>query len=112
MSRILTDEQIKEAKELRRKHGYSKRQLAVIFKVPPTVIWENVFRTKKKVKNIKALLENIRRTCIPCRVCEICLTKVAIDSRTIPLNYQIGDICVTCYMREKGINFMDLYELD
>ena len=49
MSRILTIEQIKEAKQLR-KQGHTKRQLARLFEVAETTIWDNVFRSGKVIK--------------------------------------------------------------
>jgi len=47
MSRLLTLSQIKEAKKLRRS-GYTKRQLAEMFEVGQTTIWENVFFDRRK----------------------------------------------------------------
>ena len=49
MYRKLTEEQIQEAKDLRKK-GYTKRQLAELFEVSSTTIWENVFSNKKRPK--------------------------------------------------------------
>jgi len=49
MYRKLSDEQIKEAKELRNK-GYTKNQLAEMYEVSPTTIWDNVFRKTKQIK--------------------------------------------------------------
>lgn len=109
--RLLTDDQIKIAKELR-KQGYTKRMLAVHFGVGKTTIWEHVYRKKinQEKDKLKSLIRNIRRTCIPCSKCEICLTKIAINEHTIPLNYQVGDKCIVCYLRERGLTFMDLYD--
>ena len=45
--RVLTDEQIKEAKGLRKQFGYTKKQLAEYFSVSQTAIWENVYSNEK-----------------------------------------------------------------
>lgn len=51
MSRVLTEQQIQEAKTLKLS-GYTKRQLADRFKVGQTTIWDNVFYYKgKKVRH-------------------------------------------------------------
>lgn len=53
MSRILTEQQIQEAKALRLS-GYTKRRLAEKFGVGQTTIWDNVFYYKgKKIRHIK-----------------------------------------------------------
>lgn len=50
--RVLTDEQILEAKTLREQLGYTKRQLAETFGVGSTTIWNNLYGRKRKTKKI------------------------------------------------------------
>jgi DNA repair photolyase len=45
--RVLTDEQIKEAQQLRLS-GFTKRRLAKYFDVSETTIWDNVFKEYSK----------------------------------------------------------------
>ncbi len=47
MSKILSPEEIAEAKALKEK-GMTKRQLARYFEVGSTTIWDNVFGTRKR----------------------------------------------------------------
>lgn len=47
--KLLTPAQIDEAKRLK-ENGYSKVQLAIIYKVGATTIWENVFAKAKRIK--------------------------------------------------------------
>ena len=107
--RVLTDEQISEGKELRQK-GYTKAQLAEMFGVGKTTIWENIFSTTPRVRIFhKRILR--RNICIPCPQCEICMTQI-ITNNVLPINLQIGEICLTCYLKNKGINFYEIYEIN
>ncbi len=47
--RILTSEQVEKAKELRAQ-GYKREQLAIIFNVGRTTIWENVYAKARRIK--------------------------------------------------------------
>jgi orotate phosphoribosyltransferase-like protein len=47
-SRILTDEQIEQAKDLRTNYGYTKRQLAEEYDVAETTIWYLIYGRKRK----------------------------------------------------------------
>lgn len=53
--RVLTPEEIEEAKKLKEQEAYSKRKLARRFEVGETTIWENIYRkgTPPKRKRIK-----------------------------------------------------------
>lgn len=104
MQRRLTAEQIEEAIKLRKKYGYSKRELARHFEVGSTTIWENIFSKNRRIKKIV-----ITRICIPCEKCEICLTR-EVNDRYIPLNYQIGNLCVVCYLRENKLSFRETFK--
>lgn len=46
MYRKLSQEQITEAKQLH-EQGYTKRQLAEMYEVSQTTIWDNIFRKVK-----------------------------------------------------------------
>ncbi len=50
--RVLTDEQVAEAKRLREELGYTKKELAKEFDVPATTIWYNIYGRKRKTKKI------------------------------------------------------------
>ncbi len=50
--RVLTPEQIEEAKRLRKELGYTKNKLAQEFDVSPTTIWYNIYGRKRKTKRV------------------------------------------------------------
>lgn len=106
MKRALTPEQIKTAKELKQ-DGYSKRNLARKFKVSPTTIWENVFAKTKRIR-IYIRKEHYTRSGAQCKRCEIFLTREIKTPLHIPLNYQILDRCIGCYLEERGLKYKDL----
>lgn len=108
MRRVLTQEQIEEAKKLRLS-GKTKRELAKIFDVGETTIWENVFSNKKRFR-IFYYLKKQPDTRPQCSKCEIKLTRVLKYPSYIPLNYAIEDKCITCYLEEIGKTYKDLYE--
>lgn len=106
--RVLSEEQIKQAKELK-EQGKSKRQIAFILGVAQTTVWDNIFNTKKRVRVYKKYIkpEVIK---VPCSRCEILMSK-QIKGNFVPLNYRIGDICTKCYFEEIGIDYLDLLNL-
>jgi Helix-turn-helix domain of resolvase len=110
MLRALTPQQIEYAKELHKK-GYTKKQLAILFEVGQTTIWENVYSQRRRIRNrriyFRKYVQKPKPICIPCAKCEICLTDEFEDNLP-PLNYRVGDICVVCYLREQERNYMDL----
>lgn len=95
---ILTQQQINHAKKLKQQ-GKTKRELAVIFNVGATTIWENVFRQKVNYPAYQPRCEN----------CEIVLTR-EIPGHFIPLNFKIGKLCVGCYLNQRGIKYIELIE--
>lgn len=105
MRKILTPEQIQEATQLK-EQGKSKRQISYILGIPQTTVWDNIFNTKKRVRTYSVY---IRRpvTKQPCSRCEILMTR-DIKGNFIPRNYKVGDICIACYLEEKGIDYLDL----
>ena len=103
--KLLTPEQIQEGKELKDK-GYTKRRLAEIFGIGQTTVWENIFSTSKRVRLYNKRVYR-KKICVPCKQCEICMTNIIKDN-FIPVNLQVGETCLSCYMKEKGINFMDI----
>lgn len=50
--RILSPSQIQEAKQLREKLGYTKKELADRYNVAPTTIWYGIYGRKRKTKRI------------------------------------------------------------
>ena len=50
--RLLTEEQVIEAKRLRNSLGYTKLELAKKFEVAPTTIWYNIYGRKRRTKKI------------------------------------------------------------
>lgn len=109
MRKVLTPEQIVKAKRLRDELGYSKRRLAVYFRVGSTTIWKHVYSTQRRMQ--KKMSRIPQATCTRCSVCEICMKK-ELDNGTVPLNYQIDDKCVLCYIRECGLEYMDVFGKD
>lgn len=95
---ILTQQQIDHAKKLK-EQGKTKRELASIFNVGATTIWENVFRQKVYYPSYQPR----------CLECEIVLTR-EIPGTFIPLNFKIGKICIGCYLKQKGIKYIELIE--
>lgn len=109
--KYLTKEQIQEAKQLK-EQGLSKRKLAEVFEVGSTTIWENIFCDNyKRPKRITVTTTTIsyrnKDNISKCPICEKLLTK-EVNSKTIPLNLQIMDRCITCYLRSIGLEYMDL----
>ena len=105
--KILTTEQITEGKELR-KEGYTKAQLASLFGVGKTTVWENIFSTSPRVRITHKRIYR-KHICVPCARCEICMTHIIKDNY-IPTNLQVGDTCLSCYMKKMKIEFIELYE--
>lgn len=105
MKKVLSPEQIAEAKILHRE-GYSKRRLAKYFGVSPTAIWDNIFTEKKRVR-IYVWQPKFRQG-QRCSRCEIFLTREIKYPSHIPPNYQITDKCIGCYLEEKGLKYKDL----
>lgn len=104
--RVLSDEQVREAKRLKR-DGVSKRALAKMFGVGESTIWDNVYSQKKRVR-ISIFTKKEPRTGAKCKKCEIFLTRELKQPQYIPLNYQILDTCITCYLNENGLKYKDL----
>lgn len=105
--RILTNKQIQEGKELRKK-GLTKAQLAEHFGIGQTTVWENIFSTSPRVRIYhKRILR--KKICVPCSRCEICMTQVIKDNY-IPLNLQVGSECLNCYLRKMGLEFIDIID--
>jgi hypothetical protein len=103
---ILSKEQIEEAKFLR-EQGKTKRDLAIIFNVGPTTIWENVYAKEKivriRIKRPKIIYEH-------CKGCEVRLTRF-IKDKSIPTNFQMGDHCLVCYLEQRGLRYVDLLKV-
>lgn len=108
--RSLTDEQVAEGKRLRLQEGYSKSELAELFGVGMTTIWENVFATTKRIrqKSIRKAVRE-RRECVRCARCEICMT-FSYDDNLVPMSLMVGGTCLSCYMRGMGIDFNDILQ--
>lgn len=107
--RVLTDEQIQYGKKLRKEQKWTKAQLAELFGVGKTTIWENIFSTAPRVRiQHKRIFR--RNICIPCTKCEKCMTQIIKDNH-IPINLQVGEVCLNCYLEKLGITFPELLEL-
>lgn len=107
MKKILTQTQIDEAIYLRQQ-GKTKRELALLYGVGKTTIWENIF-SKVKRKRIHIYIPKKPDTRKTCPICEIKLTREIKYPQYIPLNYEVEDKCITCYLDEKGLKYKDLY---
>ena len=103
--KLLSQQQIDQAKQLRQ-NGYTKKQLATLFEVGETTIWENVIDPRKRIRErssyfkIYAIRRFQRAKCIPCANCEICLTD-ELENNLPPLNYRIGTQCIQCFIRKR-----------
>lgn len=49
-SKLLSEEQIKEAIFLREEKGYTKKQLSLYYQIPETTIWYYIYGRKRKTK--------------------------------------------------------------
>lgn len=104
---ILTQQQIDYAKLLK-SQGKSKRELAKIFNVGETTIWENVFATKER---IRIYINKERVECEKCVICEIKLkeaVEIIDNSYKIPHNFKLGNKCIACVLREKGLEWKEM----
>jgi len=101
MRKVLTNEQILYAKELK-ESGYSMRKIGEILETPKSTIWENVYR---KYKRIRIHIIPVEQCCR----CEIRLTtEIDVRRRFIPMNYKINGMCLDCYLRQRGIHYRDV----
>lgn len=101
----LTTEQIDRAKSLR-EGGLTKRELATMFNVGQTTIWDNVFRIRK----IRLETEITAK----CNRCEIRLKdefELIGNVKRIPHNYKLGDKCLDCVLEEKNLTWEDMNRL-
>jgi hypothetical protein len=103
-SRVLSFDQIREAKRLR-KSGKSKRELALYFNVGQTTIWDNVFNSKPRKKRI--IIERYdSRPC--CERCGIKLTRKV--EKYIPINFKVGNLCISCFFEVNGLKLKDVFD--
>lgn len=107
MKKVLTPEQILLGKSLK-KEGKTKRELAQMFEVGQTTIWENIFASGKRIRITKSI-KRPRPIRIHCKRCDICLTREVKDNY-VPLNFQIGEKCVSCYLEERGFEYIDIIQ--
>jgi len=120
--KILTEEQIQEAKALRASDPkkWTKTKLAQRYKVGETTIWENVYATEKRVKPYVKT-----RTCcyfcdkpinshLRCKTCDILLHDDIIAGEyheeycgADGINYtaRVENECVKCYSHRNNIEF-------
>jgi hypothetical protein len=120
--KILTTEQIQEAKELRIKDPkrWTKDKLAQRYGVGATTIWENIYATERRVKPYVKT-----RTCcyfcdkpitnhLRCKTCDILLHDDILEGEYTEehcgadgLNYtaRVHDECVKCYSHRNNIEF-------
>lgn len=120
--RILTDEQINEAKKLhaRDPKKWNKKTLAFKYGVGETTIYENVYATKKRVKDyVKTrtycyFCNNPLEKHARCSECEILLhddilkgeyTEDYCGADGINYTARAGNLCVKCYCAKNGIEF-------
>lgn len=98
-TRALTNEQIEEAKKLK-ELGKTKRELAILFSVGSTTIWDHVYR--------------IRVTPLSgpkCVICEIVLresVEISQGTAKIPHNFKLGDKCIACILHDRGIKWEEM----
>ena len=109
-SKLLSQKDIEEARRLRREKKLGKRRLAILFRVSSTTIWENVYnenyRRPKRIKRI-TIIDNSNSNRTKCIKCEKLISREVVGN-TIPLGFQIGDHCISCYLRPRGLEYKDL----
>lgn len=106
--KLLSNEQIEEAKSLRETDSryWTKRRLSLKYEVGQTTIWENVFSNRKRVR----IYTYNNQPKIPkefCTRCELVITRT-IKGNFVPFNFKIGDKCISCYLEERGFTFLDI----
>lgn len=107
MQRVLTINQIKEAKQLR-KQGYTKKKLAELYGIGETTIWENIFTNRKRVRVFiySKKTKPIRQVC---ENCEVYTTK-QLNYKNVPINYQMGNKCLACYLERNGLKYKEVFK--
>lgn len=106
--RVLTQEQIDTARNLKLQYGYSNKKLAEMFSVGKTTIFYNVCHPEFIRISYKSK-PRPKRVLNPCSKCEIHMTSEL--SIFIPHNYQVGNQCIDCYMRQFGLCYKNIIEL-
>ncbi len=109
MRKVLTDEQIKEAKNFRI-CGKTKRELAKMYGVSETAIWENVFSNKKRFR-VYFYKKKEKDNRPVCEICTIKLTREVKYPSYIPPNFAINSTCIMCLMSQMGFDYQDLYKI-
>jgi len=104
MRKALTDEQLEIARSLKAE-GKTNREIAKLFEVGKTTIWENIYATKKRVRIFKVYIQKPPKE--HCRVCEIAITR-ELKGNYIPMNFKIGQTCISCYLESRGQSYKDL----
>ncbi len=111
---MLTSEDIDRAKQLRR-DGMSNRKIALFFGVGKTTIWENVFAESRRIKINRPQAKKVPDLRPSCLACEIRLTRNIqtyhdnpVSMYQIPANFQMGSLCLGCYLKSKGLTHVDL----
>ena len=101
MRRSLSSEQLQYAKSLK-EQGHSMREIGRELGIPRSTIWDNIFRTYKRIRIHIRPAEQ-------CSNCEIRLTsEIDIKRRFVPMNYKINGMCLDCYLRQRGIHYGDV----
>lgn len=96
---VLTNTQIEEAKKLK-ELGKTKRELAIIFNVGSTTIWDHVYRIKREPLSGPK-----------CNICEIILkesVEICNGIAKIPHNFKLGDKCISCILHDRGIQWDEM----
>lgn len=98
----LSKEQIEQAKVLR-EQGKTKRELAIMFKVGATTIWDNVYRIK--------VTPRVGERCTSCEILLEQKAQLSNGQAKIPHTFKLGNKCISCILHEKGLKWEDLQNM-
>lgn len=95
----LTKEQIEQAKRLK-EQGKTKRELALIFGVGSTTIWDNVYRAE--------FIPKTGERCVSCTIILEQSVTIRDNQSSIPHNFKLGNKCIACILYDRNIKWEDM----
>jgi uncharacterized paraquat-inducible protein A len=102
--KVLSPDEIEQARQLKNVELLSNRKIALIFEVGKTTIWENVYATHRRIRTQSPRVKYIR-----CNKCGI-LYNVKIQDT----NVRIGCQCTGCLiktLKKKNYNSLQIAEV-
>ncbi len=101
-SRVLTQEQINYGKKLR-STGYTKDQIAELFGVGSTTVWENIYASKKDKELIRIRRKSIKIPLITFRNIQIVLKAVQLLKNN---GHTSSEVAERLHLELDDVNFL------